>query len=352
MKHITKILLMSNLITVSIFLLLIVVLKSCKKCDSSLPILNTYAATLITSTCATLNGTINPRGSNAIASFEIGTTADYGKIVEGPASGSYSGAHISMPIASIVTGLNQGTIYHYKIVGASSCDVIYGKDTTFTTLGSGESGIIFSSQLSYSLIEDIDGNVYKTITIGNQEWMAENLRTTKYNDGTNINLVAPYDVTWLKLTTQGFCWYINNPSYYKNLIGALYNWYAVNTNKLCPTGWHVPTDIEWTTLTNFAGGEAYAGGKLKEIGQTHWMTPNTGATNETGFTALPAGNRTNNGSFTSLGYYGYLREGSWWSSTQSSSSEAWLRTIVYDNKAILTKSFNKNYGLSIRCLKN
>jgi uncharacterized protein (TIGR02145 family) len=327
------------------------VLKSCHKCDPP-PVLDTYAASLVTSTSATFNGIINSFGYNSVASFEFGTTVDYGQIVEGPASGTYIGSHSTMLIASTVTGLNNGTTYHYRIISENSCDKTYGNDTIFTTLGSGESGIVFNSQLSYGLVEDIDGNGYKTITIGNQEWMAENLKTTKFNDGTNINLVTPYDVTWLQLSNQGFCWYRNNLSYYKILTGALYNWYAVNTGKICPAGWHVPTDFEWTILTNQAGGESEAGGMLKETGQTHWMTPNNGATNGTGFTALPAGNRSDGGTFSSLSFYSYLKEGYWWSSTEYSSSEAWLRTMVYNSKATSRKSFNKNYGLSVRCLKN
>ena len=130
---------------------------------------------------------------------------------------------------------------------------------------------------------DIDGNVYHTVTIGTQIWMVENLKTTRYNDGSPIPFVTDSS-SWSNLTTPGYCWY-NNDTTNKNTYGALYNWFAVNTGKLAPTGWHVPTDDEWTTLTTYLGGESIAGGKLKETGTTHWRTPNAGATNEIGFTA-------------------------------------------------------------------
>jgi len=141
-------------------------------------------------------------------------------------------------------------------------------------------------------ITDIDGNVYHAVTIGTQTWMVENLKVTKLNDGTSIPNVTAL-TAWNNLTTPGYCWY-NNDIANKKLYGALYNWYNVSTGKLCPTGWHVPSVTEWTTLINYLGGESVAGGKLKETGTTHWVTPNTGATNTSGFTALPAGIRYSN----------------------------------------------------------
>jgi len=157
---------------------------------------------------------------------------------------------------------------------------------------------------------DRDGNVYTSVTIGTQTWMVENLKTTKYKDGTDIPLVTD-DTEWANLNTPGYCWYNNDAATYKNSYGALYNWYAVSTGKLCPTGWHVPTDAEWTTLTTYLGGESVAGGKLKELGTTHWTTPNTGATNETGFAALPGGYIYYDGTFDFIGNIG-----GWWSATE------------------------------------
>ena len=126
--------------------------------------------------------------------------------------------------------------------------------------------------------------------------MAENLKTTKYRDGTSIPLVTE-NTAWLNLTTPGYCWYNNDAAHYKSTYGALYNWYVLNAGSngwknVCPTGWHVPTDAEWTTLTTYLGGESIAGGKLKETGTSHWLSPNTVATNETGLHTLRAASVT------------------------------------------------------------
>jgi uncharacterized protein (TIGR02145 family) len=149
-------------------------------------------------------------------------------------------------------------------------------------------------------LTDVDNNTYKVVKIGTQVWMAENLKTTRYNDGSAIPLVTD-NTEWNNLTTPGYSWYNNDSATYAQTYGALYNWYTVETGNLCPTGWHVPSDAEWTTLTDYLGGEAIAGGKLKETGTAHWDSPNTGATDETGFTAFPGGNRTKNGPFSNLG---------------------------------------------------
>lgn len=163
-------------------------------------------------------------------------------------------------------------------------------------------------------VTDIDGNIYHTVQIGTQIWMVENLKTTKFNDGTTIPLVTD-NIAWSKLTTPAYCWNKNIENN-KDTYGALYNWYAVNTGKLCPKGWHVPTDNDWTILANYLGGETYdnknieskTGGKLKESGTIHWSSPNEGATNETGFTGLPGGSRAYyKGDFNEIGTMG-----DWW----------------------------------------
>lgn len=195
-------------------------------------------------------------------------------------------------------------------------------------------------------VVDIDGNVYKTVTIGTQVWMAENLKTTKYNDGTAIPLVTG-NTAWEDLTTPAYCWYGNVEATSKKTYGALYNYYTVISGKLCPTGWHVPADVDWTVLTTYVGGDTIAGRKLKEAGNTHWQIPNTEAANETGFTALPAGYRTVNGVFDSVGQSGY-----WWTSTGISMVSAWNRTMSYAAKGVSkTSSFTQN-GFSVRCLKD
>jgi trimeric autotransporter adhesin len=197
-------------------------------------------------------------------------------------------------------------------------------------------------------VTDIEGNRYNTVVIGTQTWMAENLKTTKYNDGTDIPLVAD-SVSWVNLTTPAYCWYNNNEATNKNIYGALFNWYTINTGKLCPTGWHAPSDIEWTTLTDFLGGLNVAGGKLKEAGKSHWKSPNTGATNESGFSGLPAGYRAY-----SAGYLDLLHIGDFWSSTIYPLWNAALDRILASNIAsvYIGNPPNRKDGKSVRCVKD
>ncbi len=194
-------------------------------------------------------------------------------------------------------------------------------------------------------VTDIDGNVYNTVTIGTQTWMAENLRTTRFNDGTTIPLITDNDL-WAVSNTPAFCWYENDQAVYGNTYGALYNWYAVNSGALCPTGWHIPTIGEWTTLFEYLGGPSVAGGKLKETGTSHWYSPNTGATNETGFTALPGGYRYS-GTFNRVG-----DDGCWWNATENSTTYAWFRYISYDGSDVLSGYKDKAIGFSVRCVKD
>jgi len=207
-----------------------------------------------------------------------------------------------------------------------------------------------------NLIKDGDGNIYTSVQIGTQVWMKENLKTTKYNDGTAIPSVTDNN-GWSNLATGAYSDYNNTPAN-STTYGRLYNWYAVDNNSatkvasnggknVCPTSWHVPSDAEWTTLTTFLGGEAVAGGKLKETGTTHWSSPNTGATNETGFTALPGGYRGNDGSYYFIGNYGY-----WWSSTEYSTSGAWYRYVFYSNSYVSKNLSYERNGFSVRCLRD
>ena len=181
--------------------------------------------------------------------------------------------------------------------------------------------IHFCKKSDDNVIKDGDGNVYTSVKIDTQVWIVENLKTTKYNDGIAIPLVTD-NSDWGNLTTSAYCWYTNDAAANKSTYGSIYNWYAVNTGKLCPTGWHVPTDEEWTILINYLGGGSVAGNKLKEAGTIHWISPNAG-TNESGFTALPGGRRTSAGIYVSLTDYGY-----WWSSTESSSTMACVKLLT------------------------
>lgn len=192
-------------------------------------------------------------------------------------------------------------------------------------------------------IKDGDGNIYTTVKIGSQTWLTKNLKTTKYNDGTNIPLVT-LSTDWKGLSTPAYCYYDNDPIN-KDIYGALYNWYVVNTGKLCPKGFHIPTKDEWIILGNFLGMEA--GGAMKST--TLWNTPNTGATNISGFTGLPGGQRTDNDAavFEGKGNGGYF-----WSSTQSNAFNAY-NYYLSSNDAILNNyDYTKTLGSSCRCLKD
>ncbi len=196
------------------------------------------------------------------------------------------------------------------------------------------------------IITDIDGNIYHTITIGTQVWMVENLKTTKYNDGTEIPFITDTAEAWYELNSPGYCWYNDDESNRKTT-GALYNFYALDTGKLCPNGWHVPSDEEWTILTEFIGGEHIAGGKMKETGTSHWLSPNTGATNSSGFTALHSGFRGKKG-FIPLSIGTAL----FWSSTAFDDADGWTRYLLFDSEAIGRNNGGKYHGFSIRCLKD
>jgi uncharacterized protein (TIGR02145 family) len=196
-------------------------------------------------------------------------------------------------------------------------------------------------------ITDVDGNKYRTVIIGNQEWMAENLRTTKYNDGSSIPIIVDNN-TWINLESDAYCWYGNNKESSDNDYGAIYNWYAVNTGKLCPAGWHVPTDDEWSILVDYVGDFSNAGGKLKETGFDHWENPNVGATNEHGFSALPAGRRIRpDGEFFGIGTHCLF-----WSSSDDGESNGYCRGIYAVNERVNSYGFNKVEGMSVRCIKD
>ena len=192
-------------------------------------------------------------------------------------------------------------------------------------------------------LKDIDGNIYETVTILTQEWMAEDLKTTKLNDGSPIIYISD-NLAWSSLITPGYCWYdnevVNNFKF-----GALYNWYTVSSQKLCPEGWHVPTHDDLLTLANNLGGSEIAGGKLKET--SHWETPNQGATNSYGFTSVPGGFRETDGIFSSTN-----QMSGYWSSTPSGDTYARTIELYYDTNSAVIGEVNLKKGFAVRCVKN
>ncbi|MCP4583851.1 MAG: hypothetical protein GY839_19750 [candidate division Zixibacteria bacterium] len=197
-----------------------------------------------------------------------------------------------------------------------------------------------------TVVIDIDGNTYQTVLIGDQVWMAENLKVIRYRNGDPIPHVTS-NVVWESLSTAGYCGYNNNEANVYTY-GRLYNWYAVDDRRNpAPTGWHVPSDAEWQTLIDYLGGASIAGGKMKTTGTAHWLVPNTGATNESGFSALPGGLRDYTGHCTNIDYHAYF-----WSTSESDNGEVWHLRLDYLNERAIRDTYDKRAGMSIRCLRD
>ena len=203
----------------------------------------------------------------------------------------------------------------------------------------------FNINKSYSQVTDIEGNNYKSVIIGYQEWMAENLNVSCYRNGDTIPQVQSFE-EWRNLTTGAWCYY-GNDSENGLIYGKLYNWFAVNDSRgLAPEGWHIPNDAEWTVLVYYLRGDSIAGGKMKAT--YLWDRPNIGATNESGFSALPGGFRNFYGDFDYIG-----RDGCFWSSSEQGNLCAWYRIIInYREEIFRFIYFNKKDGISVRCVKN
>lgn len=318
----------------------LIIINSCKKDDNTInpepaitkPVLTTTSFTDIKQSTVTGGGNISSNGgaditARGICWSQVTSPSISDKITsDGVGTGSFT---------SNITGLSPNTTYYARAYATNSAGTAYGNEISFTTLA------------DTLTVTDIDGNLYHTVTIGSQVWLVENLKVTHLNDGSVIPEITDNNA-WGALTTPGYCWYNNNYSTYGSVFGGLYNWYAVNSGKLCPQGWHVPTSAEWATLTDYLDGEDEAGGKLKEAGTTHWLTPNTDATNETGFTALPGGSRY---------YVGYFQlnineNGYWWSSTGYSSTYATYIVMTFTNSSAWTNGNYKEAGFSVRCIQD
>ena len=196
-------------------------------------------------------------------------------------------------------------------------------------------------------VTDVDGNTYNTISIGNQIWLTENLKVTKYNDQEPISLVLD-DASWSTQTEPAYCYYLGDIAN-ANIYGNLYNWHVVNNAKnVCPSGYYVPSIADWEELITFVGGNAVAGGKFKEMGLNHWSDPNIGADNSSSFTLLPSGWRANNnGLYENLSYMAYV-----WSSTSIDAQSSSIILVGYDSPACYTSDSHILTGLPIRCLKD
>jgi uncharacterized protein (TIGR02145 family) len=328
------------------------VLMSVNACDN-INIWPTVAITNeptgITHVSATIDGQALIDKSTKIG-FEYGPDTDYGNSIYPVGISGILKVEGKYTFASChLTSLSPNTTYHYRIKIESREGIIYGDDMMFKTL---DPSIVFNPNLNYGSVSDIDGNIYKTIQIGTQTWMAENLRTTQYNDGTSVTFDKDGS-QWFATNSGAYCWLNHEEDKFKTIYGAYYNWRAVNSNKLCPSGWHVPSDPEWKILTTNLGGEINSGQKIKETGGNHWLNPSSNVTNETGFTALPGGYCNFNGIFTSSsGNYWMGSEAYWWTSSNAYTGGAYYRVIYPNSNAVLMGSWRNEMGLPVRCLKD
>ncbi len=307
----------------------LVLASSCKK---DIPVLTTTAVTEITQNTAMSGGDITSEGGTAVTArgvcWSTGQTPTISdsKTTDGTGTGEFS---------SSLSDLSPNTTYYVRAYATNSTGTAYGNAISFKTKGGGSDGTFTDLR---------DGNIYKTVTIGTQVWMAENLRYLPSvvsleigSKTTPLYYVHGYigdNVAEAKATA-------NYTTY-----GVLYNWPAACSS--CPPGWHLPSDSEWTVLIEYLGGEEVAGGKLKDTGTIHWNSPNIGATNETGFTALPGSDRLQIGNFGILGRFGY-----WWTATVGNAIiTAWGMSIDYNKTIVGRVSYDKERGHSVRCVKD
>ena len=313
----------------SVFIIISAITYSCS--NEEIPVLTTTELSSITTISVMSGGNIiSDGGAKVIYKGVCWNSTGNPTIANGRTS---DGAGVES-FKSSITQLLPNTYYYLRAYATNGAGTGYGNELSFATL-----------DITVGSVKDIDGNIYKTVSIGNQIWMADNLKTTRYNDNTSIPLVSDNN-EWRSLTSPCYCWYNNDASTYRYTYGALYNWYTVATIKLCPTGWHVPTHGQWSALATYLGGESIAGDKLKEAGESHWIRPNAGASNESGFTALPGGGRTN-GTFEDIGI-----AGGWWSSTAYDGGIAWCRELDDDQVLLITGYLSKSEGFSVRCIKD
>jgi uncharacterized protein (TIGR02145 family) len=294
-----------------------------------LPLLSTDSIKYVTVTTAICGGNVIVNGeSTVIARGVVWNTTGNPTISD---SKTIDDSGIG-PFISNLTGLNPNTIYYVRAYATNNGGTAYGNELTFSTT---------------QALTDIDRNTYNTVKIGTQIWMSENLRTTKYRNGSPIpNVVGNSD--WISLSTGAWSYY-NNDSSNNEIYGKLYNWFTIQGDTLCPLNWHVPSDLEWRVLLNYLGGWSASGGKLKSIGTAYWNIPNIGATNESGFSALPGGTRFfNNGIFSGLNNSCYF-----WTSTEDDSTSAWDYGLQSTSAiATILGVYFKSGGASIRCIKN
>jgi uncharacterized protein (TIGR02145 family) len=305
----------------------------------NLATLTTLSVGNITNSSANSGGSISATGGSSVTQRGVCWSTSQNPTT---ASSSTNDGNGTGSFTSNLTGLTENTTYYVRAYAINSAGTAYGNQQSFFTSTNGSGNVSNpGAGVTYN------GYTYSSVVLGNgQEWMSENLRTNNYRNGDPIPTGLD-NATWSSTTSGAYAIY-NNENAYDDIYGKLYNWYAVtDLRSLCPIGWHVPTDGEWTTLMDYLGGDEVAGGKMKTT--TGWQSPNTGATNESGFSGLPGGYRYDIGIFNDVGvgYYGY-----WWSSSQSSASNAWNRDLAYNGGVADRGVAGRRAGLSVRCLRD
>lgn len=307
------------------------------KVTISTPTLFTTDVTAVSQTTATCGGTVSADGGAPVTARGVCWGVATAPLLAGLHTTDGSGTGT---FSSQLTGLTANTRYYVRAWATNSQGTVYGNELSFTTLK-----VVIDS------VTDVEGNIYHVVPIGTQKWLRENLLVTKYRNGEAIPKVT-LDAQWKVVTTGAYCTYDNLAANFTTY-GALYNFQALaDARGLCPTGWHVPSVAEWTQLSTFLGGSSSAGGPMKSTGTIEqgtglWYSPNTGATNSSGFTGIPGGYRINYGTYYSIGNVGYF-----WSSSDTASLNGWNYVLDANNGELL-RNFNlKNNGFSVRCCKD
>lgn len=348
---------LAGIITFFLILLMIVFLSCDKEENGELPRLSIDSVNTISRTSACFVGTIIDEGSDAIVDKGICWSLDPNPTLEDQSKPAlpYEDGQLGK---NCISGLAPATTYYARAYATNGAGTAYGNEVSVTTR-TADILVQFNPALSYGEVLDIDGNSYRTIIIGSQEWMAENLKTTTYFDGTPIPFVR-LDPLESDPLSPGYCWFQNNEEFFKDMYGAYYNWFAVHTARVCPSGWHVPSDEEWKIMEMFLGmsreqadSTGYRGSnegeKIKETGTYNWVKESLGGSNLSGFTALPGGMANDDSSPVFVGE-GIL--GAWWSTTEHYPDIAWNRVVSWNSSSIIRQSFYKSAFLSIRCVKD
>lgn len=317
----------------SILLLSLIYFISCKK-EPEPPVVTTIQVTAVSYTTAISGGNVTSQGGDYVTGRGIcwNTSANPEIMINGWTKESGTlGTYESMLVE-----LTPNTTYFVRAYAENVTGMGYGSDVSFSTK-------------EYGNVTDVDGNIYKTAEIGTQVWMAENLKTTKYQNGDLIGTTTPITLDISGQITPKYQWdNYNGTESNVQTYGRLYTWYAVTDNRgVCPSGWHIPTNIDLENLTTFLGGIMVAGGKLKESGTLHWLSPIIFATNESGFSALPGTDRSNVGTFQSNGY-----SSKFWTSDELNETNSLYWSLSDKNNYVSIANTYKSNGLSVRCIKD